>query len=138
MDSKQDAVPQRGRGVTGKAAALLLLGTLLVSGCANSPSSSSAPQAEPRPSAPLATTLRIIIKFQTTVDAGSAEFQRRLAAESGAALHYVRPMSGGAHVFAVQGSLSAAEKQALLQKLSGRDDVVYAEEDVLMRPMTGK
>ena len=81
-----------------------------------------------------APTAQIIVKFASAVQepAGPA-FVESLSQSAGAKLDYLRPISGDAHVFKVEGDAEAAANN-----LSRRSDVIYAEPDRRLRPMEGK
>ncbi|HLA74969.1 MAG TPA: hypothetical protein VJM76_03565 [Gammaproteobacteria bacterium] len=86
-----------------------------------------APAAEP-PAA------QLIVKFTTAVaDPAAADFMRRLSRESGATLSYLRPMSGGAHVFAVTSAQGDIALDETVQRLAKRADVVYVQKEQLAR-----
>ena len=112
--------------VTGFAAGLLTL-----AGC--SQPSVHAPRAdeEGAPAVPLARTNQVIIKFRDAdKDPSRNEVLRSLSQGAGAELVYVRPMSGGTHVFQFSGDLDA---RRVLEKLKQHPDVEYAEPDRLLR-----
>src|SRR5205809_1560916 len=96
-------------------------------GCAR-----SAPLDEPVGSAP---PMQIVVKFRAAVpDPASPTFVEQLSRSAGTALSYVRPLSGGAHVFRVTGLANAAQLQQALQKVAARPDVIYAEPDRKLSP----
>ena len=78
--------------------------------------------------------VQLIIKFR---DSGNGPFRddlvQELSRDAGAALIYVRPMSGGAHVFRLQKSSDADRLQEVIRRLGKRADVEYVEEDRIMR-----
>lgn len=79
-------------------------------------------------------TARIIVKFSDmSVNPADRSFVESLSHDVGVKLDYLRPMSGGAHVFEVHNLRDAAELQEVLRRLSKRPGVAYAEEDSLRR-----
>ncbi len=81
-----------------------------------------------------ASRAQLIVKFRPAVAEPSAEaFVGTLSEDVGVKLVYVRPMGGGAHVFAIQGQLAKEQLDAVIGRLQGRPDVVYAEEDRILR-----
>ncbi len=77
---------------------------------------------------------QLIIKFSSAVtDPSQAEFVDTLSKDIGVSLAYLRPMSGGAHVFIVKGAPDSRQLQDISRRLSKRSDVIYAEPDRIMR-----
>lgn len=77
---------------------------------------------------------RFIIKFRDAKsDPARVEFMRGLSRDAGATLVYVRPLSGDAHVMRVERLLNAPDVAAVIERLSKRPDVEYAEPDVKLR-----
>lgn len=77
---------------------------------------------------------RIIVKFSTMdVNPADRSFVENLSHDAGVTLEYLRPMSGGAHVFEVRNLRDAAELQEVLRRLVKRPGVAYAEEDRMRR-----
>ncbi|MBA2350483.1 MAG: hypothetical protein ACR2FI_03240 [Burkholderiales bacterium] len=82
---------------------------------------------------------QVIIKFSDAVRQPDApEFVARLARDTGAGMQYVRPMSGDAHVYRINGIRDDAHLRGVLASISERNDVVYAEADKKMQAMPGK
>lgn len=76
---------------------------------------------------------QIIIKFKDNVsDPSRAEFVKELSRAVKASLFYVRPMSGGAHVFRVETGDDTVNIEDIIKRLSKRPDVVYVEQDAVM------
>lgn len=81
-----------------------------------------------------ASRAQLIVKFRPAVAEPSAEaFVQTLSEDVGVKLVYVRPMSGDAHVFAIQGQMAREQLDAVIGRLQERPDVVYAEEDRILR-----
>lgn len=100
---------------------LFILG---LAGCAPVPSSEAAD----------GYTARIIVKFSDmSANPADRNFVENLSHDVGVSLGYLRPMSGGAHVFEVRNLRDAAELQEVLRRLSKRPGVAYAEQDSLRR-----
>lgn len=95
-----------------------------LAGCTPAPSSAAAD----------GYTARIIVKFSDMgVNPADRSFVENLSHDAGVTLDYLRPMSGGAHVFEVHNLRDVAELQEVLRRLSKRPGVAYAEEDSLRR-----
>lgn len=87
---------------------------------------------DPQPKAGRVLAAQLIIKFKDAkTDPTQANFLKQLSRDAHAILHYLRPMSGGAHVFHVS---SADEKElaVIIRRLSRRADIEYVEEDSIM------
>ncbi|GMQ89996.1 MAG: hypothetical protein BMS9Abin10_0336 [Gammaproteobacteria bacterium] len=109
---------------------------LLVSGCARPGGEAIAAgqQEEAAAGKPPARSLRIIVKFNPVVtDPSAPAYVAALSRDAGATLVYLRPMSGGAHVFVVEGISSADDLTAVIKRLGQRSDVIYVEADRIMR-----
>lgn len=84
-------------------------------------------------------TAQIIIKFRdNTLDPSRPDFIEKLSHDARAKLVYVRPMSGGAHVFRVGDSAESEQLNEVIQRLSKRPDILYVEHDAIMRHQKGK
>jgi acetolactate synthase small subunit len=77
---------------------------------------------------------QIIIKFRNNIfDPSKTAFVQELSRDARAALSYIRPMSGGAHVFAVEKISDAEQLIKVIQRLSQRPDVLYVQQDRMLR-----
>lgn len=76
---------------------------------------------------------RIIVKFRQPVDAVQPDFVAGLARDVGIPLRYVRPMSGGAHVYVLSENTRPERLAQVVARLSAREDVEYAVEDRMVR-----
>lgn len=84
-------------------------------------------------------TLQIIIKFgDTTIDPTDPDFVQSLSREAAKPLTYVRPMSGGAHVYRVEGLSGPDELAEVVSRLSERTDVIYVEQDRILQHQPGR
>ena len=100
---------------------LLGLGQAALSGCV----ASTIPAGEIAP-----TSERIIIKFAPSVSDTSAPILvNQLAHNAGVTLVYVRPMSGGAHVFELQNIRSPSMLDDAIKNLSKNAEIIYVEPD---------
>jgi len=76
---------------------------------------------------------QIIIKFKdNVVDPSRTEFVQEISHTAKATLSYFRPLSGGAHEFRVENIVNAAQTGKIIECLSRRHDVLYAEPDSMM------
>jgi hypothetical protein len=116
---------------------LLALLVLLVAGCAPGPARPAAAVALPATASdPQVRAAQLIIKFRrsSNVTPAQADVLAALSQDAGATLVYVRPMSGDAHVLRVEGLADPQGLARVLERLSGRADVEYVEEDVRQKP----
>jgi len=117
-----------------KGTIISLIGLLIVSGCAAAPAPSAGKPAEGQLLAQNARTLGLTIKFREPgPDASKHEIAESLSATAGAKLVYVRAISGGAYVFHVEDGSDNAALAGIIMKLSTRPDIMYVEEDKIMR-----
>jgi protein-S-isoprenylcysteine O-methyltransferase Ste14 len=76
---------------------------------------------------------RIIIKFKNIkTDPTQVEFLKQLSRDAEASLHYLRPMSGNAHVLRISGITEEKQITEIIRRLSKNPDVDYVEEDSMM------
>ncbi len=115
---------------------LALLCLIVNTGCAPNAATagSQTPKVNKDNSPATVGTARIIIKFtEETPDPSGSDFIKKLSKDLGVSLHYLRPMlSGGAHVFIVEGLSDSNRLVDVIKHLSERSDVVYAEYDGVM------
>ena len=79
---------------------------------------------------------QVIVKFKDpAVDPARHGYLQELSREIGATLVYVRAMSGGAHVLRVEDSGNTDSFRRIVEGLSKRSDVEYAEPDQVLHPM---
>ena len=77
---------------------------------------------------------QLIIKFRKTdFDPVQNNFVQKLSHEARTTIIYVRPMSGGAHVFRVMNIADDAQLKAVIQKLSEMPEILYVEQDIIMQ-----
>lgn len=79
-------------------------------------------------------TAQIIIKFRNdALDPSRPDFTEGLSRDASAKLVYVRPMSGGAHVFRLEDITDSVQLTEVVQRLSRRPDILYVEQDAIMQ-----
>lgn len=77
---------------------------------------------------------QIIIKFRNNVsDPSKPAFVQELSRYAQVSLFYIRPMSGGAHVFGVENISDTAQLTKVIQLLFQRQDVLYVQNDRMLR-----
>jgi hypothetical protein len=116
-------------------ALIFILGNLLaVTGCTVSLAQSGATDLPPPPTAETKHSSQIIVKFRhSALDPSKSEFMRELARDAGATLIYVRRLSRDAHVFRIAGMTGSEQLARVIEQLSKRPDVEYAEPDRVLR-----
>jgi hypothetical protein len=111
-----------------------MAGLMIICGCAAAPASSAGKPGEEQLLAQNTRTSRLIIKFRnSSPDAAKPEVAESLSATAGVRLVYVRAVSGGAHVFNLENTSGSALLAEIIMKLSARPDIMYVEEDRIMR-----
>jgi hypothetical protein len=109
--------------------ALLLSASVALSACAGAA----------QPGTALPAHYQLIIKFRTAIDdPAQPDFVQQLSVDAGATLQFERTLGTGAQLYSLDGKLDRAEFSAVLQRLSRRHDVLYAEEDRLVQPAIRK
>jgi hypothetical protein len=87
-----------------------------------------------KPSMNKPSTAQIIIKFRNdALDPSRPDFIEELSRDASAKLVYIRPMSGGAHVFRAEDIAEFEQLNEVIQRLSKRPDILYVEHDAIMR-----
>lgn len=105
---------------------------LLLGGCM-SDSSPTAKDKTPEVRAKNPQPSQIIIKFRGSADPSRPQYVEQLATSAGIGLAYVRPLSGGAHLYFVEGAGDPGKLAQAIERLSKRPDVEYVEPDRILR-----
>ncbi len=110
---------------------------VLCLGCAPAETQNLAAEPTPESSTSMPMNARLIIKFKDSVrEPSTAAFVSKLSEDAGTTLTYLRPMSVGGHVFECRGIYSPEELKKVVERLTRRKDVIYVEEDRMMRHQT--
>lgn len=73
---------------------------------------------------------RIMVKFtDANAEVERPAFAEQLAGDPKVVVRYLRPMSGGAHIYLLDGIHDDAHLNAIVQGINRRSDVIYAEID---------
>jgi hypothetical protein len=111
-------------GLSSQAAGLIVC--LLTLGC-QSAGGSEGPHGSLR-------TAQLILRFTPEISSPDDQaYLRELSRAAGVELVYLRPMSGNAHVFASAAPLSSDQLRKILDRLTARQDIMLAEEDLRLR-----
>lgn len=103
---------------------LILLVSSLIVACGLSPLATATGQY----------TAQLIIKFsEPTIDPMRADFVEHLSRDAGVTLVYVRPMSGGAHLFRIEHLSDKEQLAGAIKRLTKRTDILYVEPDRVLR-----
>jgi hypothetical protein len=82
---------------------------------------------------------QLIIKFRNDgFDPSPAVFVQELSRDTQVQIIYLRPMSGGAHVFRVMDISDNTQLEAVIRRLSQRPDILYIEHDRIMQHQQGQ
>jgi hypothetical protein len=107
-------------------------GTTFFVSCMTSSNQSIEKNKNHHPSEERTMTIQLIIKFKDTkINPTRVDFLKQLSQDANATLQYLRPMSGGAHVFSVGNIRDSVS--AVIQRLSARPDILYVEPDNIIR-----
>jgi hypothetical protein len=113
--------------------ALCLLSCTTVQGNAAIKEQPPQPQTQPQPQAAKLGMTQLIIKFRNVnFDPSQGDYLQILSRDIGATLVYLRPMSGGAHVFRVMDITGNEQLTAVIRRLAERADILYVEQDSIM------
>jgi hypothetical protein len=78
--------------------------------------------------------MQLIIKFRNNIaDPSTIAFVQELSRDAQATLFYIRPMSGGAHVFRVENISTASQLAEVIQRLAKKPEIIYVEQDSIMQ-----
>jgi hypothetical protein len=111
-----------------------LFGVIFTLTCGLTLNCATANDIQQQPSMEELRTAQIIIKFRNDVrDPSQHDFIEGLSRDASAKLVYVRPMSGGAHVFRVDDIADSVQLTEVMQRLSKRPDILYVEQDAIMQ-----
>jgi hypothetical protein len=117
--------------ITGR---LIIIGELmilmLIAGCAQAASPSSENDSPYQRSLKRKAPVQLIIQFRHhDFDPSNPVFVEKLSRDAQAILEYLRPMSGGAHVFRIKTISDPKQLDAIIKRLSARPDILYVEKD---------
>lgn len=114
---------------------LIFFSMILFAGCATSAENpQSGHTNQPSLSAAQPAIFQIIIKFRAdSLDPSQPDFLAKLSSDAGASLTYLRPTSGGAHVFKFIRTSDPDKIADILKNLQKRSDIIYAEPDRLLQ-----
>jgi hypothetical protein len=116
-----------------------LFGLIFTVTCGLTLNCATANDIQQQPSMEKLRTAQIIIKFRNdALDPSRPDFIEGLSRDASAKLVYVRPMSGGSHVFRVKDITESEQLSKVIQRLSKRPDILYVEQDAMMQHLRKK
>jgi len=122
------------RQMFGRVLMMVSLCLVFAASCTIIPNRAEGNNIQPSPAMQKMRMAQLIIKFRNNVpEPSKIAFVQELSRDAQATLFYVRPMSGGAHVFRVDNISSAAQLAEVIQRLAKRPDVLYVEQDKIMQ-----
>jgi hypothetical protein len=114
--------------VTGRLLLLGIVGLIFICGCTTEHTITR------QPSLQQMRNTQLIIKFRNDgFDPSPAVFVQELSRHAHAELAYLRPLTGGAHVFRVENISDTARLAEIIQRLAQRADILYVEPDRIMQ-----
>lgn len=111
-----------------------LLGLIFIASCSTTSTSIAGDNNKPQPPAARQKMAQLIIKFrQADFDSSRIAYVQELSRDAQTQIIYLRPMSGGAHVFRIMDISDNAQLTAVIQRLSKRPEILYVEQDRIMQ-----
>ena len=111
-----------------------LLGLIFIASCSTTSTSIAGDNNKPQPPVARQKMAQLIIKFRKAdFDPSQGDYLQKLSRDIKATLVYLRPMSGGAHVFRVVDISDNAQLTTVIQHLSARPEILYVEQDRIMQ-----
>ncbi len=94
--------------------------------------------AAPDPAAPATSPHQIIIQFRSPLDdPADPAFVQQLSVTAGAELQFLHTLATGAQLYSVDSTLDRNAFSSVVQRLSLRHDVLYAEANRRVQPAGG-
>jgi hypothetical protein len=107
---------------------------LSIVSCSTTSTSTAGNNVQPQPQTAKQKMVQLIIKFRKTdFDPSRIAFVQELSREAQTPMIYLRPMSGGAHVFRIIDISDNVQLTTVIQRLSKRPDILYVEQDRMMQ-----
>jgi hypothetical protein len=113
---------------------LVFLCLIFAANCVASSNCTGGNNIQPQPQAAKQKMAQLIIKFRKAdFDPSRIEYVQELSRDAQTQMVYLRPMSGGAHVFRVVDISDNRQLTAVIQRLSERPEILYIEQDRIMQ-----
>jgi predicted glycosyltransferase len=111
-----------------------ILGLIFIISCSITSTGTTGDNGQTQPQGSSQKMVQLIIKFRKAdFDPSQNNFVQKLSLETKTTIVYVRPMSGGAHVFRVMNITDDTQLKTIIQKLSKRPEILYVEQDRKMQ-----
>ena len=111
-----------------------LLGLIFIVSCVATSKSTAEGNIQPQPQADNHKMAQLIIKFRKAdFDPSRIAYVQELSRDAQTQIIYLRPMSGGAHVFRVMDISDNAQFATVIKRLSKRPEILYVEQDKIMQ-----
>lgn len=111
-----------------------LLGLIFIVSCVATSNSIAGGNIQPQPQAVNQKMAQLIIKFRKAdFDPSRIAYVQELSRDAQTQIIYLRPMSGGAHVFRVMDISDNAQLTMVIRRLSKRPEILYVEQDRIMQ-----
>ena len=111
-----------------------LLGLIFIVSCSTTSTSIAGDNNKPQPPVARQKMVQLIIRFrQADFDPSRIAYVQDLSRDAQTQIIYLRPMSGGAHVFRVMDISDNAQLTTVIQHLSARPEILYVEQDRIMQ-----
>jgi hypothetical protein len=109
-----------------------LLGLMFIVSCSTTSNSTARDNIQPQ--VVKQNMAQLIIKFrQTDFDPSQGDYLQKISLDIKATLIYLRPMSGGEHIFRVVDISDDVQLLKLIRRLSTRPEILYVEQDRIMQ-----
>ena len=111
-----------------------LLGLIFIVSCVATSNSTAGGNIQAQPQAARRKMAQLIIKFRNAdFDPSRIVYVQELSRDAQTQMIYLRPMSGGAHVFRVMDVSDNAQLTTITRHLSKRPEILYVEQDRIMQ-----
>ena len=111
-----------------------LLGLIFITSCSTTSTSIAGDNNKPQPPVARQKMAQLIIKFRKAdFEPSRIAYVQELSRDAQTQMIYLRPMSGGAHVFRVMDISDNAQLTTVIQRLSKRPEILYVEQDRIMQ-----
>lgn len=111
-----------------------LPGLIFIVSCVATSNSTAGGNIQPQPQAARQKMAQLIIKFRKAdFDPSRMTYVQELSHDAQTQMIYLRPMSGGAHVFRIMDISDNAQLTTIIRHLSKRPEILYVEQDRIMQ-----
>ena len=120
--------------IFGRSLLPLLFGLIFIVSCGATSTGAAGGNTQAQPPVSRQKMAQIIIKFrQVDFDPSRINYVQELSGAAQTQIIYLRPMSGGAHVFRIIDASDNAKLTEVIKRLSARPEILYVEPDRIMQ-----